>query len=230
MAKEEKGYKQDVLKDQIVPRNEEIVAQGARGSDRGDSIMETGYWRSRNFSQTNRRGWRLLPNKVEIYENAAEKIADHYADAGNTSTNESDLYSDTIPVNTLTVNGQKIVAEYVGIIVGHATATRNIKVYFGTVAGAGAIYATGAVNFAANTDWHITVTIIRDTSTTVRCVTRFISTALATGVPVVGYIAVTTLVFTDQLLLKITGQAGGVGAATNDIVAKLGTVRWQGEA
>lgn len=148
-------------------------------------------------------------------------IFDHYADQGNTTTSETDLYSDTIPANAFSVNGQKITAHYAGTLVSSATATRELRVYFGGTM----IFDTGALSLSVAGDWVIDVVVIRDSSTSVRCDVKANLTGPSTGA-YANYQAVTGLTLTGTTILKITGQAGGVGAATNDIVAKLGTVSW----
>lgn len=156
---------------------------------------------------------------------AGGPIFDHYADAGNTTTGETDLYSDTIPANALSANGQKITANINGTFVSSASATRQLKVYF---AGS-SIANTGALTTAAAQSWTIDILLIRVSSTVVRY-RVFITTTTGAGAAAFSEVVVgelTSLTLTGTNILKTTGQAGGVGAATNDIVAKLGSVSWQ---
>ena len=146
-------------------------------------------------------------------------LFDHFADVGNGTTVETDLYSDTLAASQLSTNGQKVSAQYGGILVGHATATRQIKVYFGGTA----IFDSTAITVASNCSWTVDVTIIRVSSTVVRYRVEF--TSLAYMAPTVGEL--TGLTLSNTNILKITGQAGAAGAATNDIVAKLGYVEWK---
>lgn len=149
-------------------------------------------------------------------------IFDHFADAGNTTTGETDLYSDTTVANTLAANGDKITAEYAGIFVASGTATRDIRAYF---AGTSIFDSTGLTTATAEA-WNLKITIIRESATVIRSIVTFIATT-AVGASVntdVQYNRITGLTLTGTNILKITGQAGGVGAATNDIVAKLGTI------
>jgi hypothetical protein len=95
----------------------------------------------------------------------ATNIASHFADQGNSTTSDTTLYSDTIPASTLSANGQKIYAQYALNTVNHATATRQIKVFFAGTS----ILDTGALVFpsvAGNVD--IDIKIIRDSSTSIR--------------------------------------------------------------
>lgn len=149
-------------------------------------------------------------------------IFDHFADAGNSTTTETDLYSDTIPANALNANGQKIIAEYGGVFVSSGTATREIKIYFGGTA----IFDTGALTLSLSSAWTAYTTIIRVSATVIRYMVSFTTEGAALS----AYTAVgelTGLTLSNTNVLKITGQAAGIGAATGDITAKLGTVSWE---
>lgn len=152
-------------------------------------------------------------------------IFDHFVDAGNGTTVETDLYSDTLLANTFAVNGEKVFAEYGGTLLGHATATRQLKVYFaGTV-----LLDTGALAVLANATFEVRVRLIRVSSTVVRyTVTIETSDTSLSIYNAVGELTGLTLSGTN--ILKITGQAAGVGAATDDIVAKMGSVDWKAAA
>lgn len=148
-------------------------------------------------------------------------LFNHFADAGNTTTTETDLYSDTTAASQLANNGEKITFNYGGLFVSSGTATREIKVYFaGSV-----ILDTGTLTISLAAKWSITGYLIRVSSTVVRyCVT------LATeGAALAAYTAsgeLTGLTLSGTNIFKITGQAAGVGAATNDIVAQSGFLNW----
>lgn len=148
-------------------------------------------------------------------------LFDHFTDVGNGTTVETDLYSDTIAVNTLAVNGDKLEAEYGGVFVSSATATREVKVYFGGTA----VFDTGALTLSLSSAWTAFVSIIRVSSTVIRYMVSFTTEGAALS----AYTAVgelTGLTLSNTNILKITGQAAGVGAATNDIVAKMGSISW----
>lgn len=149
-------------------------------------------------------------------------IFDHFADAANSTTTETDLYSDTIPASALNANGQKIIAEYGGVFVSSGTATREIKIYFGGTA----IFDTGALTLSLSSAWTAYTTLIRVSATVIRYMVSFTTEGAALS----AYTAVgelTGLTLSNTNVLKITGQAAGIGAASNDIVAKLGTVSWE---
>lgn len=151
------------------------------------------------------------------------ELFDHYTDVGNGTTVETDLYTDTLVANQFLNNGDKVDAEYGGLFVSHATATRELKVYFaGTV-----ILDTGALTTALTTPtWKINVFLIRVSATVIRYAVDLETNGLTTRTYTnVGEL--TGLTLSGANILKITGQAGGVGAASNDIVAKLGNVRYR---
>lgn len=146
---------------------------------------------------------------------------DHFVDAGNGTTVETDLYSDTTGAAMLAVNGDKFSFEYGGVFVSSATATREIKIYFGGTA----IFDSGALTLSLSAAWTIYGSIIRVSGTVV----RYAITMTTEGAALAAYTAVgelTGLTLTNTQVLKITGQAAGVGAASNDIVAKMGFIEY----
>lgn len=146
-------------------------------------------------------------------------LFDHYATVGNTGTNETDLYSDTIAASTLANNGDKLEAEYGGSFVSSGTATREIKIYFGGTT----IFDTGTLTLSLSAAWTGYVTIIRVSATVVRYMISFTTEGAALAAYTnVGELTGLTLSATN--ILKITGQAAGAGSASNDITAKLGSV------
>ncbi len=154
-------------------------------------------------------------------------LFDHFADGASTSTNGTfdDLYTDTTAANTFNTNGDKLTARYSGIIVASATATRDIKVLFaGTT-----ILDTGALTTATADGFDVSVMIIRESSTVVRCIaTIIVSTTTGTGVFTdTTYTRITGLTLSGTNILKITGAAAATGAASGDITAKLGTIQFQ---
>lgn len=154
-----------------------------------------------------------------------KSLFDHFSDVGNIGTGEDDLYSDTIAAAQLANNGEKLEAEYGGVFVSSATATRQIRIYFGGTA----IFDSGALTLSLSAAWDIYVTIIRVSASVI----RYMVTMTTEGAALAAYTAVgevTGLTLANTNVLKITGEAAGVGAATNDIVAKLASVEWKAAA
>lgn len=146
---------------------------------------------------------------------------DHFASVGNVGTGEDTLYSDTTIASQLFANGDKIEAEYGGTFVSSATATREIKAYFGGTM----IFDTGALTLSLSSAWTMFISIIRVSATVVRYMVSFTTE----GAALAAYTAVgevTGLTLSNTNILKITGESAGVGAATNDIVAMMGCVSY----
>lgn len=148
-------------------------------------------------------------------------LFDHYVDAGNGTTVETDLYSDTTAAGQLANNGDKINAEYGGVFVSSGTATREVRIYFAGTA----IFDTGALTLSLSSAWTCYVTIIRVSATVIRYMVSFTTEGAALAAyTAVG--AVTGLTLSGTNIIKVTGQAAGIGAASADIVAKLGNVQY----
>jgi hypothetical protein len=148
-------------------------------------------------------------------------IFNHFADAGNGTTVETDLVSDTTAASCLNVNGDKLEGEYGGTFVSSATATRQIKLYFGGTA----IFDTGTLTLSLSSAWTMYATIIRVSATVV----RYMVSLATEGAALSAYTAVgelTGLTLSATNIMKVTGQAAGVGAASNDIVLKLSSLSW----
>lgn len=152
-------------------------------------------------------------------------LFDHHADIGNVGTGEDDLYSDTIAASQLAVNDDKIETEYGGIFVSSGTATREVRAYFGGTK----IFDTGALTLSLSSAWTMYITIIRVSATVIRYMVSFTTE----GAALAAYTAVgevTGLTLSSTNILKLTGESAGVGAATNDIVAKMGYVEFKSHA
>lgn len=149
----------------------------------------------------------------------SQSLADFISDVGNSGTDETDLYSFTIPANMLTQNGDRISAYYSLSITGSATATSQIKVYFSGTAR----FDSGALSLSSSGNWQCWVEMVRTGASTGR-----ISVVLQTpGASLAAYTAevdMTSQDFTATNVIKITGTRAGVGAASNDILAKHGYV------
>lgn len=150
-----------------------------------------------------------------------KSLFDHFANVGNVGTGEDDLYSDTIAADQLANNGEKLQTEYGGSFVASATATRELKIYFGGTM----IFDSGALTLSLSSAWTIYVSIIRVSSTVV----RYMISMTTEGAALAAYTAVgevTGLTLANTNVMKITGEAAGAGAATDDIIAKVGTTEW----
>jgi hypothetical protein len=157
---------------------------------------------------------------------AKEQLFDHFTDANNGTTVETDLYSDTLTAGQFATNGQKIVAQYGGIFVGDATSTQQLKAYFGGTV----IFDSGALGVGVGTtNWDLYITIIRVSSSVVRC-SATLNTSFASLSAYAQYTEVTGLTLANTQVLKITGTAAGVTGASNQITAKEGYVEFKNNA
>lgn len=153
---------------------------------------------------------------------AGGTIFTYTTDAGNSTTTETDLYSDSIPANTLATNKDKLEGRYGGTFVSSGTATRQLRLYFGGTA----IFDSGALSISLSASWDLEFLLARVSSTVVRYTVKLNTTGASASVYAsVGEL--TGLTLSNANVLKITGQAAGVGAATGDIVAKVGSVEWK---
>lgn len=148
-------------------------------------------------------------------------LTQFYSDVGNVGTGEDDLYSYTVASSTFSINGDKIEAEYVVVLASSATATRQLRAYF---AGTAVLDST-ALTLASGGTAKIRLSLVRETSSVVRVTAEFTVSGIASQ-PVVTYTRITGLTLSSTNILKITGEAAGAGAATDDLVAKMGVVRF----
>lgn len=143
----------------------------------------------------------------------------HASDSGNVTTGETDLYSDTTLANTFAADGAMIDAIYAGSWQS-GTSTKQIRIYFaGDV-----IFDTGTLSLSLSSAWVANVRIVRQNSSSYRATVELTTegAALAAYTSISGAGGHT---WSTTNILKITGQAAGVGAATNDIIAQMGSVR-----
>lgn len=149
-------------------------------------------------------------------------LFDHFADASNGTTLETDLYSDTIAAGRFAANGEKVVAQFGGSFVGDATSTQRLKAYFGGTQ----IFDTGALGIGVSTAyWDMKVTCVRESASIIRCSVS-LSTSFATLNAYASYTKVTGLTLANTQILKLTGTAAGVTAASNQITASEGYVQF----
>jgi hypothetical protein len=148
------------------------------------------------------------------YVNNAEKqLAAYYADATNSGSTETDLYSYSVPGSTLVNNGDKISFSYSGYYAGNSN-SKTLQIIFG-----GSIF-TFAPSTNAGGYWKIDGYVIKTGSTTYRIGADRIDTTPSNSIYAQAG-SVTN--FTSSNTLKITGT----GSSTSDITAKVGTVEFK---
>lgn len=152
---------------------------------------------------------------------------DHYTDVNNSTTTETDLYSDTIAANALNSNGDKLATTYQVQCTGAALASQDMRIYFGGTK----IYDSGALSIGAITsNFTFEVLVVRVSASVARCSVA-VSSDFATLFPYSAYTEVTGLTLANSQILKITGQASGASGASNQITAKLSSgIMWYPES
>ena len=160
------------------------------------------------------------------------QLGDLFADVpcGTTGV-ETILYSVTIPASGLGTNGDKIQSWLSGVTVAHATATRQIRVYFGPLNSASdtKIYdSTAQATPTTANNWDLHMRAIRVSSTVVRTNVTMVDSQNLTTWPESQYTSVTpTGTTTVALFFTVTGTCAATGAAAADIVAKMGSAEWK---
>ena len=137
-------------------------------------------------------------------------------------TTETDLYTSTLPASWLAANSDFLTFSYSGNIVGHASRTRQLRLYFaGTV-----LCDTGATVYTTNADFIVDGYLIRASSSTARAGVRITVNGIAS---VVKRTELATLDFTSASanILKLTGQLGASSSAS-DLTARSGFVNFNG--
>jgi len=145
---------------------------------------------------------------------------DAYTDAGNSGTSETDLYSYTIPADTLAADGTKLIAKY-GLALLDTTPTFNVRVYF---AGTLICDVTFGNVSGGNTAVTVDALLIRTGSATLRAIVSIMLPR--TTYTYAKQTDLSGLSFTGTNVLKIAGTVTSTGAGSNDLVAKEGTIMW----
>lgn len=142
---------------------------------------------------------------------------DHFADANNGTTVETDIFSDTQPASLFATNGDKVEGHYCGVFVGDATSTQRVRAYFGGTL----IFDTGALGVGITAaSWVLNIVCIRVSSSVVRC-SAALNTSFATLNSYATYTEVTGLTLTNTQILKVTGTAAGATGGSNQITGKF---------
>jgi hypothetical protein len=141
-------------------------------------------------------------------------LKDWYTDANNVSSSPTDLYDYTVPANTLVNNGDKLDFRISGIYANSGD-IKTITVYFG-----GSNFALSPAPLGSASEWVITGSIIRASSTTYR-------------ININNNIAGTNLAYskTTGTVTNYTGtnvfKISGIGGASADITAQMGYLEFK---
>lgn len=149
-------------------------------------------------------------------------LFNHFADVS-VGGAETDIFTNTLAVNTFNGNGDKVIASYGGNFVTVGTEIVQLKVYF---AGTAIWDSTGIAVTTGTTSWNVDVKIIRVSSTVIRYNVT-LNTTGASGFVYCSVGELTGLTLSNTNILKITGTSSGVGSGVGDIVGKMGYVKFE---
>lgn len=139
---------------------------------------------------------------------------------GNSGSSETELYAYSVPGKTLRKNGETIEFWFSGTMVAHATATRQIRIKFGATT----IFDSTPKATTTSYDFSVRGLIMRVSATSQKCITVMDTTQ---ELFLITDYATTTETLSGAVSLRITGEAAGAGAATNDITFQMGRVLWR---
>jgi len=154
---------------------------------------------------------------------AGGKDKEFYLNSGNLiATGETDLYVRTFEASLFGANGDTAYFSFTSEIIGAGVVTKRLKIYFGGTN----VYDSTALVFATGDVVKLKGEIIRVSSTVVRVT---VEAQLNTGVALTKtmYTEVTGLTLSNTNIFKLTGESSGVGSNNNDIVAKMGFIRFE---
>jgi len=150
----------------------------------------------------------------------------HFADANNSGTSATDLYSDTLAAGKLATNGDVLNIQYGGTFTGAISSSQRLRAYFGGTL----FFDTGGLSIGVATDsWDLKITIIRESSTAVRCSVSLITNFAALS-STATYTNITGLTLSNTQVVKITGTAAGAGGASNQITSSQGFILYTSAA
>lgn len=142
-----------------------------------------------------------------------------YTTVSNSGTSLTDLFTYTIPANTLNTDGDVIDFETAGYF-NDATSTPLLTVEFN----GGAIAGTSTITIPSSLQWTIKGRIIRSTSSTARTTSVI---HLSDGREFTSVAVPSSVDYTNGINIKVMGQATGAGGSTGDVQGLLWTVEFK---
>lgn len=152
------------------------------------------------------------------------QLKDFYTDVSNVGTTETDLYSYTIPANTLSAVGQKVIFKHSGIS-NIAGPTKSIwRVRIAGTAVSETVDGGVGIPLILNGVYRSVSEVIRIDTDSIRVTTDFFFGKLGVaGYTITNYVQVDSLNFASTIVIKSTIQTDG---ASNDLTAKMGNIVW----
>lgn len=181
----------------------------------GGFFVTTGAFNKLNCAFTDGTGAHILI--TQHVQNVGGPIFDYYTDQSS-STSDTTLYTDNLPINAMVNNGDKITAEYGMATTG--TSTKEIKFEFGGVT----IFDSGGLSANGTGTAILKATVIRVSSTTVRYGVTL--TFCVSGLTTQVYQSVGSTTVSD-LTTNTTAMALVASSSTaSHITAKYGTISY----
>lgn len=156
-------------------------------------------------------------NGVPITLSSTVSLQDFNSDISTSGTSETDLYTYTIPANTLVNNGDKLIFNVCLQSNASGSTTSHIKFYIGgTNLGEGG--TTLGTTYYSHT---FKCTIVKTSSTAFKGIIEGVFNGSFSPTPFCQIIG-GTLTYSSTNIFKITGQC-----ATNEIIAKFGNIEFK---
>jgi hypothetical protein len=163
-----------------------------------------------------------IRDKIESLSGSSFTFLDkQYTTTQNSGTSTTDMYTYTVPANTLTTDGDMIDFETAGFLLDATTTPELVMQFNGSN-----LLGTGVLTIPGTIHYRINGRIIRTSSTTTRT-TLTIHIGDGNGKEFVGNASNSSLDFTSGIVLRLLGTASGAGASTGDILGHLWTVEFK---
>jgi hypothetical protein len=153
-----------------------------------------------------------------VYAAAGGTVFEHFTGVSNGTNVETTLFSDTLAANSLVTNGDMLRISYGLTTLAHASATREIRFYFGATV---LFDSTAQTTVSAGTAI-LEILLIRQSSTVLVYQIQFNCPQMPTPV-ILNVGTLTAQSFTVTNLLKLTGQSSNT---TGDITALTGRITY----
>lgn len=158
---------------------------------------------------------------------APTTLFNHVTTVGNVTTTDTVLYDDTIAANQFVDNGDALVAEFSGVFIGHATATKLLTINLGS--GPSTIFSSGTLSsITSDSAFNLRVRMTKAGTTNLRTITTLTYNGVTTVTSLQEFTGWSE--FGSTAVLELKGQAGGVGAASDQIKLYEGYVDYKPNA
>jgi hypothetical protein len=191
-------------------------ANGELSQSNTDATYDTtGFQYVDNLASINTNNPRWIPDKNYVDSIVSSPhLSDFYSDVSNSDSSETDLYTFTLPANSLINNGDKLEIFY-SVYVTDNVASNIIALYFGN-SSLSTLYADALST--TNETVNYKLLLIRTSSSTL----RYNLTIESSDYHAYLNYDLSSLDFTTTQVIKVTGT----GTTSGVIVAKMGTITY----